>query len=211
MRDVVLTAFVTFVVIIDPIGTVPLFVGLTPHHSAAERRAIAWKAVLTASVILLGFTVVGRPLLHYLGVSLSAFRVAGGALLFLVAADMVTARSHSGIRQTTPEEDAEASRRADVTVFPLAIPLIAGPGAITSVILLQDTHAGDPLAQAVSAAVMVGVLVLVLAGFLAAGPIMRVLGVTGINVLGRVLGIVLAAIAANHIVVGLKESFPGLG
>jgi len=149
-------------------------------------------------------------LLHYLSVSLPAFRIAGGVLLFMVAADMVTAKAHSGIRQTTPEEDREASQRQDVTVFPLAIPLIAGPGAITTVILLQDTHAGDLLAQAVVAAVMLGVLALVLVGFLSAGAIMRLLGVTGVNVLGRVLGIVLAAIAANNILVGLRESFPGL-
>jgi multiple antibiotic resistance protein len=210
MLEIALTAFVTFFVIIDPIGTVPLFVGLTPHHSDAERRAIAVKAVTIAALILLAFTVAGRPLLHYLDVSLSAFRIAGGVLLFLVAADMVMAKTDSGIRQTTREEKAEAIERRDVTVFPLAIPLIAGPGAITSVILLQDTHAENPMAQVVTAAVMCAVLASVLLGFLAAAPIMRVLGVTGVNVLGRVLGIILAAIAANNVVVGLRESFPGL-
>src|SRR5262249_25265847 len=140
MLDVALTAFVTFFVIIDPIGTVPLFVGLTPMNSAVERRAIALRAVLIAAVVLLAFTILGRPLLHYLNVSLPAFRIAGGALLFMVAADMVMAKAHSGIRQTTPEEDREASQRHDVTVFPLAVPLIAGPGAITTVILLQDSQ-----------------------------------------------------------------------
>src|SRR4051794_3703304 len=125
MLDIALTAFVTFFVILDPIGTVPLFVGLTPGNSTAQRRRIALRAVVIAAVILLVFTALGRPLLHYLNVSLAAFRIAGGALLFMVAADMVMARSHSGIRQTTPEEEQEATTRADVTVFPLAIPLIA--------------------------------------------------------------------------------------
>jgi multiple antibiotic resistance protein len=210
MLDTALTAFVTFFVIIDPIGVVPLFLGLTPDNTPVERRAIAIRAVVIAAIVLLVFTVIGRELLHYLSVSLSAFRIAGGALLFMVAADMVMARSHSGIRQTTLEEDREATQRADVTVFPLAVPLIAGPGALTTIILLQDTHAADPLARLVVALVMLLVLALVLAGFLGANAIMRVLGVTGVNVLGRVLGIVLAAIAANNIVVGLRDSFPGL-
>src|SRR5947209_7265125 len=107
MLDVALTAFVTFFVIIDPVGTVPLFVGLTPANTARERRAIGVRSVLIAGAILLMFTVLGRPLLHYLSVSLPAFRVAGGLLLFMVAADMVMAKAHSGIRQTTPEEDRE--------------------------------------------------------------------------------------------------------
>ena len=210
MLDVALTAFVTFFVILDPIGTVPLFVGLTPDNSALERRRIALRAVVIAAIILLVFTLIGRPLLHYLDVSLSAFRIAGGALLFMVAADMVMARSHSGIRQTTLEEDREATTRADVTVFPLAIPLIAGPGAITSVILLQESSADDPVARVTVAAVMLSVLGIELVSLLCAPVIMRVLGVTGVNVLGRVLGIVLAAIAANNMVEGLRESFPGL-
>ena len=210
MLDVALTAFVTFFVILDPIGTVPLFVGLTPDNSALERRRIALRAVVIAAIILLVFTLIGRPLLHYLDVSLSAFRIAGGALLFMVTADMVMARSHSGIRQTTLEEDREATTRADVTVFPLAIPLIAGPGAITSVILLQESSADDPVARVTVAAVMLSVLGIELVSLLCAPVIMRVLGVTGVNVLGRVLGIVLAAIAANNMVEGLRESFPGL-
>ena len=210
MLDIALTAFVTFFVILDPIGTVPLFVGLTPDNTARDRRRIALRAIIIAAVILLVFTVVGRPLLHYLNVSLAAFRIAGGALLFMVAADMVMARSHSGIRQTTPEEDQEASTRADVTVFPLAIPLIAGPGAITSVILLQDSHADDPVARVLTAVVMLTVLAIELVSLTISPHIMRALGVTGVNVLGRVLGIVLAAIAANNMVVGLRESFPGL-
>ena len=209
MLDTALTAFATFFVIIDPIGTVPLFVGLTPTLNPVERRKTAIRAVGIAALILLTFTVAGRPLLHYLGVSLPAFRIAGGALLFLLAVDMVVAKA-SGIRSPTPKEEADAAHRADVSVFPLAIPLIAGPGAITSVILLQDSHAGHLLDQAIVAAVMIGVLTLVLSGFLSATQIMRLLGVTGVNVITRVFGIVLSAIAVNNIVEGLRASFPGL-
>jgi multiple antibiotic resistance protein len=118
----------------------------------------------------------------------------------------------SGIRTTTPKEEEEAThRRSDVAVFPLAVPLIAGPGAIATVILLHTQHTGDPIAQVATAAVMIGVLALTGLGFIVAAPIMALLGVTGINVLTRVLGIVLAALAVSNIVEGLRASFPVLG
>jgi multiple antibiotic resistance protein len=210
MVDVALTAFATFFVIIDPIGVVPLFIALTAKLGEAARRRTAVLSVIIAAGILLFFTVVGEPLLHYLGISLSAFRIAGGILLLLLAIDMVVVKE-SGIRTATDEEKAEAVHNApDVTVFPLAIPLIAGPGAIASVILMQAEHAGDVSAQLVTAGIMIGVLVLTLVGFLAAAPIMRLLGVTGINVLTRVLGVILAALAVNNIIEGLRSSFPVL-
>lgn len=210
MLDVALTAFTNFFVIIDPIGVVPFFLTLTAGFDAAERRATALKSVAIATGILLMFTVVGQALLHYLGISLPAFRITGGLLLFLLAIDMVVVKE-GGIRATTAEEKEEAThRRPDVAVFPLAIPLISGPGAIASVILLQ-TQAPDLATKAVTAGVMVGVLMLVAVSFLLAAPIMRVLGVTGINVLTRVLGIVLAALAVNNVIEGLRGSFPVLG
>jgi len=211
MFEVALTAFATFIVIIDPIGVVPLFIAFTTNLDPVRRRATAFKSVIIATGILLVFTLVGQPLLHYLGISLAAFRIAGGMLLFILAIDMVVVKE-SGIRTTTPDEHAEATTKApDVAVFPLAIPLIAGPGAIASVILLQAQHVGNYTAQAVVAGVMVAVLLLVLVGFLGAGPIMRALGVTGIHVLTRVLGIILAALAVNNIVEGIRSSFPALG
>jgi multiple antibiotic resistance protein len=211
MLDLALTAFANFFVIIDPIGVVPFFAAVTAGLDPAARRATAMKSVMIAAVILLVFTVIGQPLLHYLGISLAAFRIAGGALLFLLAMDMVMAKEH-GLRTTTLAEEEEAiSRRPDVAVFPLAIPLIAGPGAIASVILLQAQSVGDPVAQVVTAAVMVGVLALVAVSFLLAGPIMSILGLTGVNVLTRVLGIILAALAVNNIIEGLRASFPALG
>lgn len=209
MLDIALTAFTTFFVIIDPVGVVPLFMALTTGQDPAHRRRTAVRSVLIATGILLTFTLVGQPFLHYLGISLAAFRIAGGLLLLLVSIDMVVVKG-SGIRTTTPKEEEEATHSADVTVFPLAIPLIAGPGAIASVILLQSEHAGNLAAQGVVAGVMIGVLAMVLVGFLASGRIMRILGVTGINVLTRVLGIVLCALAVSNIIEGLRQSFPAL-
>jgi multiple antibiotic resistance protein len=209
MLDVALTAFATFFVIIDPVGVVPLFLALTPGMDPAQRRRTAIRSVLIATGILLTFTVVGQPILKYLGITLPAFRIAGGLLLLLLAIDMVVVKS-SGLRTTTPKEEEEASHSADVTVFPLAIPLIAGPGAITAVILQQSEQAGNLVHQGIIAAVMIGVLGMVLAGFLASERIMKLLGVTGVNVITRVFGIVLAALAVSNMVEGLRASFPAL-
>jgi multiple antibiotic resistance protein len=210
MLDLALAAFVNFVVIIDPIGVVPFFIGNTAHLNPAARRATAFKSVVIAAVVLLVFTVVGQPLLHYLGVPVAAFRIAGGILLLLLAVDMVLVKE-SGIRATTRAEEEEISHRPDVAVFPLAIPLIAGPGAIASVILLQSQNAGSLANQAVVAGVMLAVLALTGFSFLLASRIMKVLGVTGINVMTRVLGIILAALAVSNIIEGLRASFPALG
>lgn len=210
MMDLALAAFVNFIVIIDPIGVVPFFMGHTAHLDAAARRATALKSVTIAACVLLLFTVIGQPLLHYLGVSVAAFRIAGGVLLLLLAIDMVLVKE-SGIRATTQKEDEEANHRPDIAVFPLAVPLIAGPGAIASVILLQSQNAGSLLNQAIVAGVMLAVLLLTGLSFLVASPIMRILGVTGINVMTRVLGIILAALAVSNILEGLRASFPVLG
>ncbi|MGE4062440.1 MAG: MarC family protein [Rhodospirillaceae bacterium] len=210
MVDLALAAFVNFIVIIDPIGVVPFFIGHTAHLDPAAQRATALKSVAIAAVVLLIFTLVGQPLLRYLGVSVAAFRIAGGVLLLLLAIDMVLVKE-SGIRATTQKEEEEATHRPDIAVFPLAVPLIAGPGAIASVILLQSQNAGSLLAQSIVAGVMLAVLLLTGLGFLVAGPIMKVLGVTGINVMTRVLGIILAALAVSNMVEGLKASFPVLG
>lgn len=210
MIDLALAAFVNFIVIIDPIGVVPFFVGHTAHLDAAGRRATALKSVTIAAAILLVFTVVGQPLLHYLGVSVAAFRIAGGVLLLLLAVDMVLVKE-SGIRATTQKEEEEATHRPDVAVFPLAVPLIAGPGAITSVILLQSQNAASLADRSVVAGVMIVVLLITGLAFLVATRIKDLLGVTGINVMTRVLGIILAALAVSNILEGLRASFPALG
>jgi len=210
MPEVALAAFVNFFITIDPIGVVPFFIALTAGLDKTKRRALAVKSVSIAAVILLVFTVGGQALLHYLNVSLPAFRIAGGALLFLLAVDMVVARE-GGIRAPTPREEEDAAQRhPDVSVFPLAIPLIAGPGAIASAILLQSQATGDVTTQIVVAGVMLGVLALTAMCFFLAEPIMALLGLTGVAVLSRVLGIILAALAVNNIVEGIRASFPAL-
>jgi len=208
MLDVALTAFANFIITIDPIGVVPFFIALTAGYSRERRRVAAFKSVAIAAAILLVFTLAGQPLLHYLGVPLSAFRIAGGVLLLLLAVDMVIAKE-GGIRAPTPREEEDAAhRRADIAVFPLAIPLIAGPGAIAQTMLLQAQHVGNMEAQVLTAAVMLAVLGLTVVCFLLSESIMGMMGLTGVAVLSRVLGIILAALAVNNIVEGLRASFP---
>ena len=210
MLVLIIHASVTFLVIIDPVGTAPLFVSLTEGRSEAERLRTARTGVLVATGVLFVFALIGKELLAALGVSLAAFRIAGGALLFLVAIDMVFARQ-SGLRSTTWSEDAEAHQRADVSVFPLAIPLIAGPGAIASVMLLMGEAAGSLLAKAAVLAVLALVLLVTYLCLRAAGQVVRLLGITGTNVVGRVLGIVLAALAAQFIIDGVRAAMSGAG
>lgn len=205
MLTLVIHASVTFLVVVDPVGLAPLFAGLTEGRAPAERRRIARTGVLVAAGVLYVFALAGKELLAALGVSLAAFRIAGGMLLFLVAIEMVFARQ-SGLRSTTSTEDAEAHRRADVSVFPLAIPLIAGPGAIASVMLLMG-EAGSWTSQLAVLAVLAAVLAITFAALLAASRVVKLLGVTGTNVVGRVLGIVLAALAVQFIIDGVRAVF----
>jgi multiple antibiotic resistance protein len=210
MLDTALTAFVAFFVILDPPGTAALFAAMTRNIADRHRRVMAWRATVMAASMLFAFAVAGEWLLGILGITLPAFRVAGGVLLFLLAADMVFARQ-SGLRSTTPIEDEEAAAREDITVFPLAFPLIAGPGAMTSVVLMMGGAQGDPYRQVAVLAVLAAVMACLLAMLLAAGHILRVLGMTGAHVVSRVLGIILAALALQFVLDGLRQALPGLG
>jgi len=203
VTELLTTAFVTFIVTVDPFGVAPLFVGLTGSASAAERRRLAVRGVIIGSAILIVFALAGEPLLRALGIGLPAFRIAGGILLLLLAVDMVMARQ-SGLRAITPGEDAETHSRSDISVFPLGIPLIAGPGAITSVVLLVGQARGDIGAQGAVIGVLVAVLILTLVCLLLAGQLMRLLGVTGINVISRVAGIIVAALAVQFMIDGMR-------
>lgn len=203
MMEFVATAFVTFFVVIDPVGNAPIFLGLTANESREHRRRIAVKAVLISAVTLVVFALVGEIFLRLLGITLPAVRIAGGALLFLLSVDMVFARQ-SGIRTMTDTEAHEAEDRGDLAVFPLAVPLIAGPGAITSIILLMGQAGGDPLLQGLVVLIMLGVLALCLLSLLFASVLMAAMGVTGVNVVGRVLGIVLAALAVQYVLDGFS-------
>lgn len=195
-----ITAFVTMFVVIDPIGLAPLFVALTQGMTDQERRAIAVRATATGVIILLAFAAFGEALLGFVGISMPAFRVAGGILLFLTALEMLFERR---TKRRESQSDAEDVARDDPSVFPLAIPLIAGPGAIASVILLMGQRPG--LEGTVMVLGVTGfVLLIVLAFFMVSGPIERVLGKTGITVVTRLLGMLLAALSVQFVLDGLS-------
>lgn len=205
LSDLLVSAFITLFVVIDPIGLAPIFFGLTPGASEAHRRRMAIKGTAIAAIVLVFFVWLGSQILQVLGITLAAFQIAGGALLFLLAIDMLFVR-HSGIRSTTSEEQQEAERSSDIAVFPLAIPLIAGPGAFTS-LLLMLSDAREPLAVAGIIAVLAAVLLITLASLLAAGRIMRALGETGANVFTRLLGVLLASLAVQFILDGVRAAW----
>ncbi|NOZ33495.1 MAG: NAAT family transporter [Alphaproteobacteria bacterium] len=181
-----------------------IFAALTKDNTNAERRAFATRGVLIATVILLLFGFLGSLILDLFGITLPALRTAGGILLMLIAIDMVFAR-HSGGTGTTTEEHAEARKRTDISVFPLALPLLAGPGAISAVILLTTGAKSDTEYWLVLAALVV---ILIVAWFtlLLAIPIQRLLGLTGLAVVSRVVGILLAALAVQFIFDGISAS-----
>ncbi|WP_299953402.1 MarC family protein [uncultured Roseobacter sp.] len=192
-----ITAFVTMFVVIDPIGLAPLFVALTQGMTNAARRRIALRATLIGILILLAFAAFGEALLSFIGISMPAFRVAGGILLFLTALDMLFER------RTKRREDKQEEDRDDPSVFPLAIPLIAGPGAIASVILLMGQRPGVEGAALVLGAT--GIVMLIVMGFfLASGVIERALGKTGVTVVTRLLGMLLAALSVQFVLDGLS-------
>ncbi|MDG1456771.1 MAG: MarC family protein [Pseudoprimorskyibacter sp.] len=199
-----ITAFVTLFVVIDPIGLAPVFIALVRDHTPQQRRNIALRACAVATIILLLFAGFGDALLGGIGISLPAFRIAGGMLLFLTALDMLFER-----RTQRRDDQAEQAEAADPSVFPIAIPLTAGPGAIATIILLVGQAPSTADAFGV-AAVMLVVIAIVLAFFMAAGVIERVLGRTGITVATRLMGMLLAALSVQFVVDGLKAINFGL-
>ncbi|HGG04219.1 MAG TPA: MarC family protein [Aliiroseovarius sp.] len=196
--EVLTTAFFTLLVVIDPIGLAPLFIALTKGMPASDRRGIALRATLTGAAILTLFTLLGEAVLNFMGISMSAFRIAGGVLLFLTALDMLFER------RTKRRQD-QAHSDDDPSVFPLATPLIAGPGAIATMILLSGQADGDYLMIAALLGVMFSVLVLVLFAFYIGGRMEKFLGETGINVITRLLGMLLAALAVQFVLDGLRD------
>jgi multiple antibiotic resistance protein len=208
MIEQFLHGVVALLVIIDPVGSAAIFAALMRGAPEPYRRHMAWRGTLIAGILILAFAFVGAPLLDALGITLPAFRVAGGVLLFLLAIDMVFARP-SGIRYPTAREEEEAGHRADISVFPLAFPLLAGPGALTSIVLLMS-RAHSPLEAAGVIVALVIVMAVTLALLLSASQVVRLLGVTGTNVVGRVLGIILAALAAQYILDGVAQGLPPL-
>lgn len=201
------TFFVAFATLFATVGVADIafiFAALTKRNTAQERFAFATRGVIIAGVILLLFGVLGNPILDLFGITIPALRTAGGLLLFLIAIDMVFAR-HSGGTGTTDEEEVEARQRDDIAVFPLAMPLLAGPGAISAVILLTTGTRSDLEFWAVLVAIVV-ILFLAWLTLLVAIPIQRLLGVTGLAVVSRVIGILLAALAVQFVFDGVKAS-----
>jgi multiple antibiotic resistance protein len=199
--------FVVFFVVVDPVSLIPLFTGLTAGASPGFKHRMALQAVAISAVILLLFAVGGAAFLQLMGISLEAFRIFGGLLLFLLALEMVFARE-SGAR-TSSDEAAESRRRADISVFPLAFPFIAGPAALTTLLLwfgrIQLPAQLSLFAGLTAAAALV--LAIVLALLWVAEPVMRVIGVTGANVASRILGVILGALAVQFVLDGLRQAF----
>lgn len=205
MSELFISAFVTFFVVIDPPGCAPIFSSLTAGTDAAHRRAMAIRSVLVASGILLVFAVFGEDLLGALGISLDAFRVAGGIMLFLIALDMVFEKRTE--RRESRAQDVKAHpEHEDISIFPMAIPMIAGPGSIASVMLLMAKSNGLTESLIVLGA-LGAMLALTLISLLLAGPLMKLLGYRVEAMITRILGVVLAALAAQFVIDGIKASF----
>lgn len=203
MTEYIFNSLITLLVVVDPPGLAPIFAALTKGYSGKRKRETAIKGVLVGTVILLIFALIGDVLLGALGISLNAFRIAGGILLFILALDMVFA-SPRGVRSRSVQEQEEEQYSQDITVFPLAIPLLAGPGAIATVLLF--TGGSGPAELALFVAVLLFVLSLTLASLLLAPRIMNLMGETGSNVLSRVLGVVIAALAVQFVLDGVSAS-----
>ena len=205
MLELFLSAFITLFVVLDPPGCAPIYAGLTSGASPAQRRSMAVRACLIAGAILLVFALFGEQLLAALHIELDAFRAAGGIMLFLIALDMVFEK-RTQRREARAEKIRETPEIEDVSVFPMAMPMLAGPGAIASVMLLAGNADGLEQALIVLGALL-AVLVLTLLALLAAGPLMRLVGAQVEAVITRLLGVLLAALAAQYVIDGIRGSF----
>ena len=204
MIELFISAFVTFFVVIDPPGCAPIFASLTAGAPPSHRRAMAIRSVLVAASILIVFAVFGEAFLGALGVSLDAFRIAGGIMLFMIALEMVFEKRTE--RRENRAQDVIAHDHEDISIFPMAIPMIAGPGSIASAMLLTSRSSGLPESLIVFGALGT-VLLLTLLCLLIAGPLMKILGYRLEAMITRLLGVILAALAAQFVIDGIKASF----
>ncbi len=207
MIDLFISAFITFFVVIDPPGCAPIYASLTNGATAQQRRSMAIRASLIAAAILFVFALFGEKLLGALHIELDSFRIAGGIMLFLIAIDMVFEK-RTERREERAQKIIDTPEIEDVSVFPMAMPMIAGPGSIASVMLLMSQNEGLDRSLVVLGA-LAAVLVLTLIALVAAGPIMRVLGSKAEAVITRLLGVLLGALAAQFVIDGLRASFGG--
>ena len=205
ISETAIIALATFFATIGPLDVAAVFAALSSNFDTNLRKLMAVRGVIIASIILLVFAFFGELLLMHMGISLPAFRTAGGILLLLIGIEMVFARS-SGGASTIHEEELEAATRQDIAVFPLATPLIAGPGAIGAVILLMANTNGDILLQITVVTSLLVILIFTLVALMIASQIQHFLGLTGQNVISRVLGVLLSALAVQFIFDGIKQS-----
>ena len=205
MIDLFISAFITFFVVIDPPGCAPIYASLTKGATAQQRRSMAIRASIIAAGILFVFALFGEDLLGALHIELNSFRIAGGVMLFLIAIDMVFEK-RTERREERAQKIIETPEIEDVSVFPMAMPMIAGPGSIASVMLLMSQNQGMDRSLVVLGA-LGAVLLLTLIALVAAGPIMRVLGSKAEAVITRLLGVLLGALAAQFVIDGLRASF----
>lgn len=208
MIDQLLKFFVTFLVVVEPIGVIPVFIAMTEGVTEHERRRMARKGVAIAGGIFLLFALVGGQFLRLLGISLDAFRIFGGLLLLLIALEMVFARQ-SGSRSSRVEEE-EGKAKTDISVFPLAFPFIAGPGSLTTILLAFGPATDDPLLFAGLLACVALALLVALVTLYMVAPINRVMGVTGANVMNRLFGVLLGALAIQYVLDGLRGGLVAL-
>lgn len=205
MIELYISALITFFVVIDPPGCAPIFASLTTGAPPAERRDQAYRAVVIATLILVFFALFGEDLLGALGVTLDAFRIAGGIMLFLIAFEMVFEK-RTQRREDRAQKIIDTPEIEDVSAFPMAMPMIAGPGTIASIMLLEARSSGIEESLVVLAALGT-ILLLTLVALLAAGPLMRLLGQRIEAVITRLLGVILAALAAQFVINGLIGAF----
>ena len=205
MIETAALSMATFFATIGPLDVAAIFAALTANSSRQHRRSMALRGTLIATFVLVLFALVGEVVLGSLGISLAALRTAGGILLLLIAIEMVFARTTGGT-STTDEEEQEAILKQDISVFPIATPLIAGPGAMGAAILLMADAEGDLELQAVVLGSLLAILLFTYIGMLLAGRIQRLLGVIGMHVITRVMGVLLAALAVQFIFDGIANS-----
>ena len=205
MLETASIALATFFATIGPLDVAAVFAVLTGNYDPVRRRWCAVRGVLLATAILLLFALAGELMLNVFGISIAALRTAGGILLLLISIEMVFARS-SGATSTTDEEEKEATTRDDIAVFPVATPLIAGPGAMGAAILLMASAEGNVVHQMIVVGSLLAMLAITLISLLLAGQLIRLLGLTGLNVISRIIGVLLAALAVQFIFDGIADS-----
>ncbi|ACH65885.1 MarC family protein [Aliivibrio fischeri] len=206
MISILVTQFVVLWAVIDPIGSVPVYLSQTQHLSAKQRKLVALKAVAIATLVLLFFLIVGQLLLEAMQIPLPAFQVAGGLVLLIFALTMIFGESKPEQEQKMSEEMSH-SDLADLAVYPLAIPSIASPGAMMAIVMLTDNSRYSLLDQSITAGVMLVVLLITLGLLLGATFIQKVIGNVGAAIISRVMGLILAAVAVNNLLMGIKDFY----